>query len=199
MFVINRKGNKEPLRYDQITDRNIELASGLVDNKILPFGKLNVNTTYLSKLVIESLKDNMTTSEIDELSAETSFYMSTYEPEYDTLASRIKISNLHKTTPTNFLNAIEILRTGVNPHTEKFYDIINNDLYEFIKNNIEIIEETIDYTKDYLFNYFGIKTLERGYLQKLNGKTIERPQHLFMRVALSIHGPNNKTNFTSNR
>ena len=87
MFVINRKNQRQPIRYDKITDRNIELSKDL-----------NVDPTYLSKLVIESLKTGMTTIEIDELSAETAFYMSTYEPDYDVLATRISVSNLHKQT-----------------------------------------------------------------------------------------------------
>ena len=110
MYLINRKGEKERLSHDLITLRNIDIAKG----ENFPYGKLehlNINTTSLSNLVIESLKNGMTTSEIDELSAETSFYMSTYDPDYDILASRIKISNLHKSTPESFLNSIQILKT----------------------------------------------------------------------------------------
>ena len=98
MFVINRKNEREAIRYDKITDRNVELSLGL-----------NVNPAYLSKLVIESLKDGMTTSEIDELSAETSFFMSTYEPDYDVLATRISVSNLHKQTLSSFSETVKKL------------------------------------------------------------------------------------------
>jgi len=171
MFVINRKNQHEPIRYDKITDRNIELSVGL-----------NVNPSYLSKLVIESLKDGMTTTEIDELSAETAFYMSTYEPDYDVLATRISVSNLHKQTSSSFYETVKKMWGETRAISDSFMS--------YVEANASILDSKIDYTRDYNYNYFGFKTLCKMYLNKINSKTVERPQHMLMRVAVCIHSGN---------
>ena len=176
MFVINRKNEREAIRYDKITDRNVELSLGL-----------NVNPAYLSKLVIESLKDCMTTSEIDELSAETSFFMSTYEPDYDVLATRISVSNLHKQTLSSFSDTVKKLYYHKDEKTGKTSNIISDAFMSFVEANASLLDEKIDYSRDYNYNYFGFKTLCRMYLHKLEGKIVERPQHMIMRVAVCIH------------
>lgn len=176
MFVINRKNEREAIRYDKITDRNVELSLGL-----------NVNPAYLSKLVIESLKDGMTTSEIDELSAETSFFMSTYEPDYDTLATRISVSNLHKQTLSSFSETIKKLYYHKDKNTGRTSNIISDSFMSFVEANSSLLDEKMDYSRDYNYNYFGFKTLCRMYLHKLDGKIVERPQHMLMRVAVCIH------------
>ena len=176
MFVINRKNEREAIRYDKITDRNVELSLGL-----------NVNPAYLSKLVIESLKDSMTTSEIDELSAETSFFMSTYEPDYDILATRISVSNLHKQTLSSFSETVKKLYYHKDEKTGKTSNIISDDFMSFVEANSSLLDEKMDYSRDYNYNYFGFKTLCRMYLHKINGKIVERPQHMLMRVAVCIH------------
>jgi len=176
MFVINRKNEREAIRYDKITDRNVELSLGL-----------NVNPAYLSKLVIESLKDCMTTSEIDELSAETSFFMSTYEPDYDVLATRISVSNLHKQTLSSFSDTVKKLYYHKDEKTGKTSNIISDAFMSFVEANASLLDEKIDYSRDYNYNYFGFKTLCRMYLHKIEGKIVERPQHMIMRVAVCIH------------
>ena len=176
MFVINRKNEREAIRYDKITDRNVELSLGL-----------NVNPAYLSKLVIESLKDGMTTSEIDELSAETSFFMSTYEPDYDVLATRISVSNLHKQTLSSFSETVKKLYYHKDEKTGRTSNIISDAFMSFVEANASLLDEKIDYSRDYNYNYFGFKTLCRMYLHKIEGKIVERPQHMLMRVAVCIH------------
>lgn len=176
MFVYKRSGVKEPLRFDKITDRNIELASNL-----------NINIEYLSQLVIKSLKNGMKTSDIDILSSETAYCLSDYEPDYDILAARIAINNLTKSTFNDFMKVTDILYNNTVNGVKS--PLINDIYYNFVKENITKIKSAINYTKDYKFTYFGFKTLLKTYLYKVNDETVERPQHMFMRVALAIHGP----------
>jgi ribonucleoside-diphosphate reductase alpha chain len=174
MYIINRKNEREPIRYDKITDRNIELSKDL-----------NVDASYLSKLVIESLKSGMTTMEIDELSAETAFYMSTYEPDYDILAARISVSNLHKQTLTSFYDTVKMMYEHTNGG--KKTNIISDDFMGFVESHKDDLDGMLDYSRDYNYTYFGFKTLTKIYLNKINGKVVERPQHMLMRVAVCIH------------
>ena len=174
MYVINRKNQHEAIRYDKINDRNIELSKGL-----------NVDPSYLSKLVIESLKSGMTTTEIDELSAETAFYMSTYEPDYDILATRISVSNLHKQTLSSFYETVKKMYDHTN--NGKKTNVISDDFMKFVEENKVELDNIIDYSRDFNYNYFGFKTLTRMYLNKLNSVIVERPQHMLMRVAVCIH------------
>ena len=179
MYVITRDGKKTPIRYDKITDRNVEFASDL-----------NVDVAKLSKAVIAGLKDGMYTSEIDNLSAETAFYMSTYEPEFDKLAVRIAVSNLHKSTNASFSETIQLLKEYINPKTGKSLNIISNRFYNFVQKNKEILDSSIVGTRDFKFSYFGFKTLQRSYLLKCEDKIVERPQYMWLRVACGIHMPN---------
>lgn len=178
MFVINRKGQKESMRYDNITDRNVELSSDL-----------DIDVAYLSKLVIQGLKNGIKTSEIDELSSETAANMSTYNPQYDVLASRIVVSNLHKSTKVSFIETMHDLYNYKSEDGRNF-GIISKIMMDFMEENKEIIENSIDYKRDFNFGYFGFKTLEKSYLNKINNKIVERPQHMLMRVSIGIHGPN---------
>jgi len=178
MYVITRDGKKTPIRYDKITDRNVEFASDL-----------NVDVVKLSKAVIAGLKDGMHTSEIDNLSAETAFYMSTYEPEFDKLAVRIAVSNLHKSTNASFSETIRLLKEYINPKTGKSLNIISDRFYNFVQKNKEILDSSIIGTRDFKFSYFGFKTLQRSYLLKCENKIVERPQYMWMRVACGIHMP----------
>ena len=179
MFVIKRSGEKVPMRYDNITDRNIELSQDL-----------SIDVAHLSQLVIQSLKNGMTTNEIDELAAETAAYMSSYEPEYDILASRIAVSNHQKCTSKSFIETMTTLYNGINKENGKRLNVVNSTFMSFISRNAERIEAEIDYSKDFNYSYFGFKTLQRLYLLKVEKKIVERPQHMLMRVACSIHGPN---------
>lgn len=177
--VLNRSGVLEFFSFDKITNRNVELAKDL-----------NINVTTLSKIVTSSLPSNriITTEEIDRLSAETAFSMSTYNPDYEVLASRIAMSNLHKSTSANYLTVIGKLLTRKTKRG-KIKPFIRNDIYDFAKKHIDVINDNLNYNNDYGYSYFGIRTLEKSYLLKAEGKIVERPQHMLMRVALQFYGP----------
>lgn len=181
MFVIKRNGERQVMLFDNITRRNQKLANDL-----------KIDTTSLSMSVIQGLKSGMTTREIDLLSCENAIYKSTYEPNYATLASRIAVNDLHKTTPKSFRECLEILNKNVNSVDNKANPLIDDKIYEFALENMDIIESCINYKNDYNYSYFGFKTLEKSYLQKVDGKVVERPQSMLMRVALGIHGPSNR-------
>ena len=181
MFVIKRNGEKQVMLFDNITRRNQKLANDL-----------NIDTTSLSMSVIQGLKSGMTTREIDLLSCENAIYKSTYEPNYAILASRIAVNDLHKTTPTTFRECIEKLHKNVNSVNNQSNPLIDDDVYKFALDNIDVIEKSINHNNDYNYTYFGFKTLEKSYLQKVDGKVVERPQYMLMRVALGIHGPSDR-------
>jgi len=184
MFVIKRNGEKQVMLFDNITRRNQKLANDL-----------NIDTTSLSMSVIQGLKSGMTTREIDLLSCENAIYKSTYEPNYAILASRIAVNDLHKTTPSTFRECIEKLHKNVNTVNNQPNPLIDDKVYNFAIENIEKIETSVKHENDYKYSYFGFKTLEKSYLQKVNGKVAERPQYMLMRVALGIHGPCDRNGF----
>ena len=187
MYVIKRNGEKQELLFDNITRRNQKLAKDL-----------NIDTTSLSLSVIQGLKSGMTTREIDFLSCENAIYKSTYEPNYATLASRIAINDLHKTTPKTFRECIDKLSNNINKLNNELNPLIDTTIYKFALEHIEIIEKSIKHENDYNYTYFGFKTLEKSYLQKVNEIIVERPQYMLMRVALGIHGPSNRNNIIHN-
>ena len=176
MYVYKRDGTKVPMRYDSITDRNTQLSLDL-----------DVDVAYLSQLVINSLKSGMTTSEIDELSSSTAAYLSCYQPDYDKLATRIAISNLHKQTQTNFASVIQSLYDQVNPETGKRLKVIKPAMLKFVLDNASELQAMIDFSRDWNYNYFGLQTLKRLYLLKVGNQIAERPQHMLMRVSVAIH------------
>jgi ribonucleoside-diphosphate reductase alpha chain len=176
--VIKRNGNKEPVSFDKILKRIKTIGQEK--------SKLHVNYTSLCQKIIDQLYDDITTQEIDELTAQQCASMSTTHPDYGTLASRILISNHHKMVDANYLQAIEKLYNNTDIHNIKT-PIISEKLYNVVKNNHEVIQSWFDFDRDYLLDYFGFKTLERAYLLKINKQLIERPQHMWMRVALGIH------------
>ena len=181
MYVIKRNGEHVELEFDAISTRNKEIAIKL---NILQY----IDISKLSYDVIKSLKSGMKTSEIDELSAETSYYQSGTNPHYGTLSLYIAVTNLHKETG-KFLECINSLITNNNQETKVYQPLISKNIYDFAISNIDIIQSNMDYTRDFLFDYFGLKTLMKSYLQSVNNKTTERPQDMFMRVSLGIHGP----------
>ena len=176
--VIKRNGNKEPVSFDKILKRIKTIGQEK--------SKLHVNYTSLCQKIIDQLYDDITTQEIDELTAQQCASMATTHPDYGTLASRILISNHHKMVDANYLHAIEKLYNNTDIHNIKT-PIISEKLYNVVKNNHEVIQSWFDFDRDYLLDYFGFKTLERAYLLKINKQLIERPQHMWMRVALGIH------------
>ena len=178
MFVLKRDGKKEPVMFDKITARVKKMCYGL--NKI-------VDPVKVAMRVIEGLYDGVTTSELDNLAAETAATMTTAHPDYARLAARIAVSNLHKNTKKSFSETMDDLYFYVNPRTEKKAPLLADDVYEIIKENAAKLDSTIIYNRDFNYDYFGFKTLERSYLLKLNGQIAERPQHMLMRVAIGIH------------
>jgi ribonucleoside-diphosphate reductase alpha chain len=142
----------------------------------------------VAKKVIMGLYDGVTTQQLDELAAETAATMATKHPDYAILAARIAISNLHKVTSQSFSSTMKRLYTYVDPKTGDNAGMISKGSYEVIRKNAQRLDAAVDYKRDFEFDYFGFKTLEKSYLLKIDGKPIERPQHMFMRVAVGIHG-----------
>ena len=179
MFVVKRDGKKESVKFDKITARIEKLCYGL--NPAL------VDPIDVAKKVIEGLFDGVTTSELDNLAAETAASLTTKHPDYALLASRIAVSNLHKNTTKSFSETMRRLHEYIDPKTGKDASLIADDVWDIIEANAELLDSTIIYDRDFGFDYFGFKTLEKSYLLKLDGKIAERPQHLFMRVSIGIH------------
>ncbi len=178
MYVLKRDGRKETVKFDKITARIQKLCYG--------FSNL-VNPTNVAMKVIEGIYEGVTTSELDSLAAEVAASMTTRHPDYAQLAARIAVSNLHKNTEKSFSETMKSLREYVNPRTGLHSPLIAEDVYELIQNNAALLDSTLIYDRDFGYDYFGFKTLERSYLLRLNGKVAERPQHMLMRVALGIH------------
>lgn len=179
MFVIKRDGRKESVKFDKITARIEKLCYGLEPQYVDPID--------VAKKVIEGLYDGVTTTELDNLAAETAASLTTKHPDYALLASRIAVSNLHKNTVKSFSATMQKLYEYIDPNTNKRASLIAEDVWQIIRENAELLDSAIIYDRDFGFDYFGFKTLEKSYLLKINGKIAERPQHLFMRVAVGIH------------
>jgi len=178
MYVLKRDGRKEEIMFDKITARVRKLCYGL--NKL-------VDPLKVAMRVIEGLYDGVTTSELDNLAAEVAATMTTAHPDYARLAARISVSNLHKNTKKTFSEVMHDLYTYVNPRTGKDAPLLSDEVYNVIMENKEKLDSTIIYNRDFSYDYFGFKTLERSYLLKLNGIIAERPQHMLMRVSIGIH------------
>ena len=178
MEVLKRDGRREPVQFDKITARVKKLCYGL--NTL-------VDPTKVAMRVIEGLYDGVTTSELDNLAAEVAATMTVQHPDFALLASRISVSNLHKNTDKSFSNTMEKLYSYIDPKTGEDAPLLADDVWEIIKTNSETLDSSIIYDRDFNYDYFGFKTLERAYLLKLNGKIAERPQHMLMRVSVGIH------------
>ena len=178
MYVVKRDGRKEPMMFDKITARVRKLCYGL--NNL-------VDPVKVAMRVIEGLYDGVTTSELDNLAAEIAATMTTAHPDYAKLAARISVSNLHKNTKKSFFETMKDLYEYVNPRTGKKAPLLSDEVFKVISENADKLDSTIIYNRDFGYDYFGFKTLERSYLLKLNGKIAERPQHMLMRVAVGIH------------
>lgn len=178
MYVVKRNGSKEPVMFDKITDRIKKLCYGLNDL---------VDAVKVAMRVIEGLYDGVSTSELDNLAAETAAAMTVQHPDYALLAARIAISNLHKNTKKSFSETMSDMFHYVNPRTNQASPLLSEEVYEVIRDNAAFLDSHIIYNRDFNYDYFGFKTLERSYLLKINGKIVERPQHMLMRVAVGIH------------
>lgn len=178
MFVVKRDGRKEAVQFDKITARIKKLCYGL--NAL-------VDPTKIAMKVIEGLYDGVTTSELDNLAAEVAATMTVQHPDFALVASRISVSNLHKNTDKGFSETMEKLYNYIDPKTKEKAPLLADDVYQVIKDNAEVLDSSIIYDRDFNYDYFGFKTLERAYLLKLDGKIAERPQHMLMRVSIGIH------------
>ena len=179
MLVIKRDGRYESVKFDKITARIEKLCYGL--------NRDFIDAVDIAKKVIAGIYDGVTTIELDNLAAEIAASMATYHPDYSTLAARISVSNLHKVTSESFSSTMKRLYTYIDPKTNENASLINESVYKVIKENAALLDATILHERDYEYEYFGFKTLERSYLLKLNGKVVERPQHMLMRVAIGLH------------
>ena len=179
MFVVKRDKRRESVKFDKITARIQKLSYGL--------DPTHVDPTQVAMKVIEGLYDGVSTSELDNLAAEIAASLTTKHPDYALLASRIVVSNLHKNTEKSFSRTIELLYNYIDKKTGQRAPLIADDVYEIVVKNAEILDSTIIYDRDFGYDFFGFKTLERSYLLRIDGRVAERPQHMLMRVAIGIH------------
>lgn len=178
MHVIKRSGKKESIKFDKVTARIEKLSYSLS-----PL----VNPIDVAKKVIEGIYEGVPTTELDNLAAETAASLATKHPDYALLASRIAVSNLHKNTIKSFSETMKMLYNYTDSGSGKATPLIADDVWRVIEENAEILDSHIIYDRDFGFDYFGFKTLEKSYLLKIEGKIVERPQHMYMRVAIGIH------------
>jgi ribonucleoside-diphosphate reductase alpha chain len=178
MFVVKRNGKKESVKFDKVTARLEKLSYSLS-----PI----VNIIDVAKKTIEGIYEGVPTTELDNLAAETAASLTITHPDYAILASRIAVSNLHKNTIKSFSATMRALHGYVNPKTGRAAPMIADDVMEVIEEHAELLDSTLIYDRDFGFDYFGFKTLEKSYLLRVNGNVAERPQHMYMRVAVGIH------------
>jgi ribonucleoside-diphosphate reductase alpha chain len=180
MYVIKRDGRRESVKFDKITARIEKLCYGLDQHFVQPI--------EVAMKVVAGIYDGVTTAELDNLAAETAASMTTRHPDYATLAARIAISNLHKTTNKSFSGTIKQLYQYIDPKTGENAALISKETYQVVKKHAALLDSSIIYDRDFGYDYFGFKTLEKSYLLKMDGRIAERPQHMLMRVAVGIHG-----------
>lgn len=180
MFVYKRDGRKEHVRFDKITARISRLCYGL--------DPAHIDAVKITQRIISGVYEGVTTVELDNLAAETCAYMTTVHPDYATLAARIAISNLHKQTTKQFSQVVNDLYHYVNPKNGIHSPMISKEVLDIVNKHKDELNSAIVYDRDFNFNYFGFKTMERSYLLRINGEVAERPQHMIMRVAVGIHG-----------
>lgn len=180
MQVVKRNGHRESISFDKIKRRIENLCNGL-DMRY-------VNVIEICKKVIQGLYDGVSTTILDNLAAETAAAMAIQHPDYAILAARISVSNLHKNSNKSFTKTIKQLHSYIDPKTNKNAQLISNATFKTIWTNRKRLDSTIQHERDYNFDFFGFKTLERSYLLRMDGKVVERPQYMLMRTAVGIHG-----------
>jgi len=180
MIVIKRDGREEAIHFDKITSRIEKLCFGLDMDYIEP--------SQITMKVISGLYPGVTTVELDNLAAEIAATLTTRHPDYAILAARIAVSNLHKETEKKFSEVISILFKMTHAMTGKSIPMIDEKYYKIVMDNKDKLDAALIYDRDFQYQYFGFKTLERSYLLKKDGKVVERPQQMLMRVAVGIHG-----------
>ena len=179
MQVVNRKGEREDVRFDAILEKLTTLSEGLNSKWVDP--------GHVTKLTIEGLYDGVTTRELDQLAAETAASLASHHPEYSRLAARICVDDLHRATKDSFTDVITDLREYIDPESRKHAPLISEEVFDVIMEHADVLNNHIDYSRDNNYDYFGFKTLERSYLLRLDGEIAERPQHMLMRVSVGIH------------
>lgn len=182
MYVITRSGEREPIKFDKITER--------IENLTFDLDRSRIDPMIIAKKVIEGIYDGITTKELDNLAAETAAYLSTQHPEYSTLAGRIAVSNLHKETRGCFSENIKAMYNYINPKNGQPAPLVSEELYNAVMANAELLDKAIVDKRDFNYDYFGFRTLEKSYLLRMNGKIIERPGQMLLRVSLGIHTNN---------
>lgn len=184
MYVVKRDGTREPVSFDKITERLRQLCA-------LPpaISSANVDATAVAQEVVAGICPGITTAQLDTLASETAAYMSTVHPDYGTLAARIAVSNHHKQTSPNFVDAMRQAYEYRTRQTHELAPMLDAEFMACVERNGAAIELAIRHERDYMFEYFGFKTLRHKYLLETEDEQpIERPQYLFMRVALWLHG-----------
>ena len=179
MLVIKRDGRRESVKFDKVTARIEKLCYGLHMDFVSPI--------EVAKKVIDGIYDGVTTVELDNLAAETAASLTTRHPDYAILAARIAVSNLHKVTSKSFSSTMKRLYTYEDPKNGENASLLAKDVWEIIHKHAATLDSAIIYDRDYNYDFFGFKTLERSYLLRLEGKVVERPQHMLMRVSVGIH------------
>lgn len=182
MQVVKRSNKRESVSFDKVTARINKLCYGLNSKFIDPI--------EISKKVIQGLYDGVRTTDLDNLAAETSATMAAKHPDYAILAARIAVSNLHKNTEKSFSLTMEKLYNYIDPKTGQSAGLISDETINVIRKHADELDSAIIYDRDYSFDYFGFKTLEKSYLLRMDGEVVERPQHLLMRAAVGIHAEN---------
>eukprot|EP00889_Picochlorum_renovo_P007141 jgi/Picre1/34171/NNA_001645.t1 len=182
MYVIKRDGRQEPVHFDKITARITKLSYGLNTDFCDP--------VLVAQKVTAGVYKGVTTTELDELAAETAASLTATHPDYAQLAARIAVSNLHKNTLKSFSETIRIMANHINPKNGEPSPLIAEDVAQIVEEHSARLDSEIVYDRDFDYDYFGFKTLERSYLLRVNGRVVERPQHMLMRVSVGIHKEN---------
>eukprot|EP00118_Oscarella_pearsei_P025053 m.307390 g.307390 ORF g.307390 m.307390 type:complete len:833 (+) comp42226_c0_seq1:47-2545(+) len=180
LYVLKRDGRREEVHFDKITSRISKLCYGLSQGHVDPVA--------ITMKVINGIYPGVTTVELDTLAAETAATMTTKHPDYAKLAARIAVSNLHKETKKQFSAVVEDMYDYINPKNQKHCPMVSKETLKIVRKNAQKLDSAIVFDRDFNYKYFGFKTLEKSYLLKINGKIVERPQHMIMRVAVGIHG-----------
>ena len=181
MYVVNRKNKKEDISFDKILNRIRKLSAKIE-------GKTNIiDCAMVCQKIVSRMYSGISTTEIDDLSSQICMGLITVDPAYEELASLIVIDNLQKNTSDCFFETVDTLYNSKDKLGNTVH-LVSDELFQLTRDNKEMINNMIDYNRDFSLGYFGFKTLERSYLNRIDGRIIERPQHMFMRVSLGIHG-----------
>lgn len=176
MHVIKRDGTHQPVRFDKITSRIDKLCYGL--------DRSYVDVGMIAQKVVAGVHSGVRTSQLDDLACETAAYMTTQHPDYGKLAARLAVSNLHKQTEPSFVKTIAKLHSYVDPHTGEHAPLVSDETLALATQHAAELDSAIQHDRDFDYDFFGFRTLERSYLLRMNNEVVERPQHMLMRVAL---------------